>query len=127
MRAYSVYQTLPGGNAPAINGVAASGTDTYYSASWRGEVDFGVTVITTGTLTGSFTLWATDNPKADLTDDDDWVDMSTHADFAETNPAGAATKWRFSTTLMRGARFRLKFVNASGTGNLFAYVTTCVV
>jgi hypothetical protein len=102
----------------------ASGGGSHYSASWRGMGDFGLTVVTDGTLTGTWTLWASDKPNASLTDDTDWVDTSTHAEFAETNPAGAATKWRVNSTLLRAAQFRLKYVNTSGLGTINAYVAT---
>lgn len=105
------------------DGVAASSTSVYYSDVWKGDVDFGLTVETTGTLTGTWTLWASDNPAASATDDTHWVDSSTHADFVETNPAGSTTKWRVNSVLIRAGKLRLKYTNASGTGNIFAYVT----
>jgi hypothetical protein len=101
----------------------ASGGGSHYSNSWKGEDDFGLTITTSGTLTGTWTLWATDNPKASLTDDTDWVDTSAHAEFAETNPAGAATKWRVNSVLLRAGRLRLKYVNTSGAGTIQAYAT----
>lgn len=107
-----------------LSAVAASSTNTYYSSPWSGNVaSFGSHVITSGTLTGTWTLWATDKPDASLADDTDWVDVSAHADFVETNPAGAATKWVFSSSLLQHRLLRLKYVNASGTGNLTAYIT----
>lgn len=105
------------------NGVAASGTNTYYSDSWRGENDWSLQVNTTGTLTGTWTLWQSNKVNPSLADDTDWVDLSAHADFVETNPAGSTTKWAVNSTLIRGGQLRLKYVNASGTGTLYAYVT----
>ncbi len=101
----------------------AGGTGVTYSDAWKAEDDFGLTVVTSGTLTGTWTLWATDKLKPDLTSDTDWVDTSTHAEFVESNPAGAATKWRVNSTLLRAGLCRLKYVNTSGEGTLFAYVT----
>jgi hypothetical protein len=122
---YSIYNTRsatdPG--APITKGVAASGTDTYYSDRWLGEEGFGLTVETTGTLTGTWTLWKTDIMRPTLANDDDWVDVSAHAEFVEVNPAGAATQWQVSSTLLRARFFRLKYVNGAGTGNLLADVT----
>jgi len=107
-----------------LNNVAASATSTYYSERWSGNTPgFGSSVFTTGTLTGVWTLWVSDKPEPDLATDSDWIDVSTHADFVETNPAGAASKWRFSSALLLHRWVRLKYVNASGTGNLVAFVT----
>lgn len=122
---YSLLRTYETMTGSSTNGVAASGTNTYYSKPWKGDVDFGLTVVTSGTLTGTWTLWATDNPNASEADDTDWVDQSSHADFVETNPTGSTTKWRVNSVLMRAGKFRLKYVNASGTGNIYAYVTRC--
>lgn len=121
---YSVFRTAQDTTASPryLDGVAASSTNTYYSDSWRGTDDFGLTVFTTGNLTGTWTLWATDKPNPGLTNDNDWVDISAHAEFVETNPAGATSKWKVSSTLIRSGKLRLKYVNASGTGSLFAYV-----
>jgi hypothetical protein len=124
MLTYSLYQTTGTGADPGVqNGVAASSTNTYYSATWDARGPFGLTVFTTGTLTGTWTLWGTDKINPSLADDADWVDMSTHAEFVETNPAGSTSKWQVSSTLIRKAKLRLKYVNASGTGTLYAYAT----
>lgn len=125
---YSLYTTTyntTDSAKPAKNGVAASGTSTYYSDVWVGNTDFGLSVFATSasSLTGTWTLWATDNPKASLTDDTDWVDMSSHSDVVEANPAGASAKWRVNGVNLRAYKFRLKYVNASGTGTLYAYVS----
>lgn len=125
LTSFPLFQTTDTSGATPTNGKAASGTSTYYSTVWKGDRDFGLTVVTSGTLTGTWTLWATDNPNASEADDTDWVDSSSHADFVETNPAGSTTKWRVNSVLMRAAKLRLKYVNASGTGTLYAYVTRC--
>lgn len=123
LTSYPLFRTYEARTGSSTNGVAASSTNTYYSKPWKGDVDFGLTVVTSGTLTGTWTLWATDNPNASEADDTDWVDMSAHADFVEANPAGAATKWRVNSTLLRAGKLRLKYVNASGEGNIYAYVS----
>ena len=116
---YSVYQTAANANK---DGVAASSTNTYYSFVWSGEDSdgYGLTVFTTGTLTGTWTLWATDKPFASEADDSDWVQDT---GFTPTNPAGAASKYRDDGGNAKAYRKRLKYVNASGTGNIIAYVT----
>lgn len=123
LTSYSLYRTTDAATGASYQGVAASATGVYYSDVWKGDVDFGLTVETTGDLTGTWTLWASDNPNASATDDTHWVDSSAHAEFVETNPAGSATKWRVNSTLLRAAKLRLKYTNATGTGNLFAYVS----
>ena len=117
---YSLFKTADAYGLPS-DGVAASSTDTYYSKRWSGDHDWGLHVQTTGTLTGTWTLWASDKPQPSLTDDTDWVDMSAHADFVETNPAGSTTKWRVNSTLIKATWLRLKYVNASGTGTIYAW------
>ena len=121
---YSLFRTRSTADsaAPSTHGVAASGTNTYYSDVWQAEDDFGLTVVTSGTLTGTWTLWCTDNINADPATDVDWVDSSAEPEFIETNPAAGATKWRVNAVLLRAAKCRLKYVNASGTGVLAAYV-----
>lgn len=125
LTSYSLIRTFDTGdaNSSSVNGQAVTGTPTYYSKCWVGMYTFGLTVVTSGTLTGTWTLWATDNPNASDADDTDWVDMSAHAEFVETNPAGSATKWRVNSYQLRAGKFRLKYVNASGTGSIYAYVT----
>ena len=100
------------------------GIATAYSAPWAANNrSWGLTVVTSGTLTGTWTLWTSDKKHPVLTTDTDWVDTSAHAEFVETNPAGAATKWRVNSTLIKATWLRLKYVTTSGTGSLFAHVT----
>src|SRR5574341_88750 len=81
--------------AGRLEGVAASATNTYYSKPWSANNrSWGLQVVTSGTLTGTWTLWASDKQHPILTTDSDWFDTSAHADFVETNPAGASTNWR---------------------------------
>ena len=125
MLPYAIFQTRDTTTAAGrtTNGVAASSTNTYYSDSWRGENDWALQVETTGTLTGTWTLWQSNKINPSLADDTDWVDISGHADFVESNPAGSATKWAVNSDAINGGRMRLKYVNASGTGSLYAYVS----
>ena len=123
---YSVYNTRSGSDpgAPITRGVAASSTNTYYSdLIVCGREGLSITIETSGTLTGTWTLWKCDRMHPELSDDTGWVDMSTHAEFVETNPAGAATKWSVNAPSLRGRFYRLKYVNASGTGTLTADAT----
>jgi hypothetical protein len=120
----SVYKTRSGtdANAPALDGQAVTSTNTYYSDTWTGSDSDGysLSVFYTGTPTGTFTLWFTDKPLADPTTDNDWIQETT---FAPTNPAGAAGKFGDPAGNFKSYRKRLKYVNASGSGTVFAYVT----
>ncbi len=112
--------TDPG--APAFDFVAVSGTPTIYSEVWTGEDSdgSGLTFFSTGTLTGTITLWMTDKPLPGFTNDNDWVQDTT---FVPTNPAGAAVKFRDDLGNAKAYKKRLKYVNASGTGNIQAWVS----
>lgn len=116
---YSVYQTAANADK---DGVAVSSTNTYYSFPWSGEDSdgYGLTVFFTGTPTGTFTLWGTDKPFASEADDTDWVQDT---GFSPINPAGAAGKFRDDGGNAKAYRKRLKYVNASGSGVVKAYVT----
>lgn len=109
----------PGGTQP---GVTVSATNTYYSDPWtaRDSAGYSLSQFATGTMTGTFTLWATDKRNPDLTSDTDWVQDTT---FAPTNPAGSTVKFLDSASNMPGLKKRLKYVNASGTGVLLGYVS----
>lgn len=122
---YSVYNTRSGtdANAPVLVGFAVSGTPTVYSDMWSGESSDGyaLTIFTTGTLTGTWTLWMTDKINPDTgANDNDWVQDTS---FSPTNPAGAASKFRDDGGNTKAYRKRLKYVNASGSGNISAFVT----
>lgn len=123
---YSLYNTTASGDsaAPRTEGVAVTASDPVRSSAWSANNrSWGLHVITTGTLTGTWTLWASDKRHPDESTDADWVDTSAHADFVETNPAGAATNWRVNSTLIKATWLRLKFVQSGGSGTIYAYVT----
>ncbi len=119
-----IYETksLTDANAPIVDGVAVTGTNTYYSDMWTGhDADgYSMTVFYTGTPTGTFTLWWTDKPQPDPTTDNDWIQDTS---FSPTNPAGAAGKFGDPAGNFKSYRKRLKYVNSAGSGNIFAYVT----
>lgn len=124
MPTYKQFITQSGtdANAPSTNGVAVTGTNTYYSLMWGGEDSPGydLHVEWTGTPTGTFTLQISDKPNPDETSDADWVAST---EVAMTNPAGSASKFRVATLTSPAYRKRLKYVNATGSGTLTAYVT----
>jgi hypothetical protein len=115
-------RSLTDTNAPAIQGITLSGAGTVYSDPFSGMNSDGasMTVFTTGTLTGTFTLWFTDVRNPSLADDSQWTQDTT---FAPTNPAGAAIKFTDSMGNAKALRKRLKFVGASGAGTITGYAT----
>lgn len=121
----SIYNTRSGtdANAPVTVGTTVSSTSTFYSDMWSGADNDGysLSVFFTGTPTGTFTQWFTDKPQPSLADDTDWIQDTS---FSPTNPAGAAGKFGDPVGNAKGFRKRLKYVNASGTGVITAYVTT---
>lgn len=120
----SIYNTRSGtdANAPVLVGTAVSGTGPFYSDIWTGEDadGYSLSVFYTGTPTGTFTLWFTDKPNPDQTNDNDWIQDTA---FSPTNPAGAGGKFGDPAGNFKSYRKRLKYVNASGSGTVTAYVT----
>ena len=104
-----LFVTLPSATGPsqATDGVAVSSTTTYYSTPWgNGRCDGqSFCLFAVGTMTGTYTLWASDHPDPSLADDTQWVQDTT---ITFTNPAGADSKFNDS---------------ASGTGTIKGYVT----
>lgn len=123
MSTYSIYNTADTRTGVAQEGVAVSSTTTYYSGKISGKHadGYGLHVQYTGTPTGTLTLWMSDKPLPSETDDADWVQDT---GFSPTNPAGAAGKFRDDTSNAKAGWKRLKYVNASGSGTLFAWVNT---
>lgn len=121
---YKLFVTASGTDsaAPVSEGVAVSGTNTYYSKVFGGAHSDGQSLQLewTGTPTGTFTLWMSDKPNPDETDDDDWIQDT---DFTPTNPAGSAGKMGDPAGNMKSNLKRIRYVNASGSGTLKGWVT----
>lgn len=110
-------------NAPATDGVAVSGANTYYSATFTGSnrAQWTAQVFWTGTPTGTLTVQWSDKPNPDETTDNDWF---TDAATFSSSPAGAAGSGAAhpgANTADMGYRHRIKYVNASGTGVLTGF------
>lgn len=99
------------------NGVTVSSTNTYYSGVFSSPYmnGFSFSMEWTGTPTGVFTLWYTNKDSPNLASDADWKQDAT---FAPTNPAGAAGSMGDNVTNGQATKWRVKYVNASGTGVL---------
>lgn len=120
---YVIFYTAgTGAWADKSDGVAVSGTNTYYSKPFGGAHSDGQSIHLewSGTPTGTFTLWASDKPNPSETDDTDWVQDTT---FSPTNPAGSASKMMDTTSNMKANLKRIKYVNASGSGTLKGWAT----
>ena len=130
---YSVYSTQQGNkqsydgtvgndsNAPVVPGIT-NPAGTNYSWPWSGRLadGYGLHVNCTGTLTGTFTLWMSDKQKPDLSSDTDWVQDT---GFTPTNPAGGVAKFRDDGGNAKSEWKRLKYVHASGSGTITAFVS----
>jgi hypothetical protein len=111
------------GSLHRSRGVAASSTNTYYGAKMK-PTDAGLLgfqLETTGNLTGTFTLWYSDEEKPALDTDTDWVQDTS---WVRTNPAAGTTKVKYAGSGLKGRWARVKYVNASGTGNLLGVVAS---
>lgn len=127
MYSYSVYNQTGGvagtdANAPTMEGLI-NPSGTKYSAMWTGLMrdGYGLHVETTGTLTGTFTLWMSDKKAPNEANDNDWVQDTA---FAPSNPAGSAVKFRDDTGNAKAMHKRLKYVHGSGAGTILAYVSS---
>lgn len=109
-----------GSNAEKI-GEAVSSTTTYYSTKvpmsqrdGRQSVHIGWT----GTPTGTLTLWYSNLDRPNEATDADWVQDTT---WAPGNPAGSAGATFVPTGNLVGKWWRVRYVNASGSGTLWAH------
>ncbi len=121
---WAIFQTFSttDANAPSTPGLV-NPTGTKYSKMWSGRNTNGssITVYTTGTLTGTFTMWGSDKPNPDETSDADWVQDT---GFTATNPAGAPVTFAQTNLQSKAYHKRIKYVHTSGTGTITAYVTS---
>ena len=121
---YSIYYTVDSGaEGHAKDGVAVTGTGTYYSTKISGKHadGAGIHLAWTGTPGGTFTLWMSDKPVPSEADDADWVQDTS---FSPANPAGSASKMRDDTANAKARWKRVKYVNATGSGSLFGWANT---
>lgn len=82
-------------------------------------------MVWTGTPTGTFSLWRTNRPDAnqDGTADTGWDQVPTaEVDFTGKQPAGSASQSFIEISRVSAWKYRLKYVNASSSGNIWCYV-----
>jgi hypothetical protein len=118
--AYKLFTTR-NGQTGQVEKDGVTGAGTLYSAKFIASPSdsFGLTLETTGTLTGTWSLWFTDEETPDLASDADWVQDTS---LAIVNPAGAATKQRFPVGNGRARWGRVKYVHGGGSGDVKGYV-----
>jgi hypothetical protein len=112
---YLLFPTRTPGFTPA-NGVTNPTGTVYSEKTFVGDDNhISLVVRTTGTLTGTLSLWYSNKMEPDVSSDTDW-DQDTA--IVLTQPAGSATVQRLEVGNL-GARFaRVKYVHTSGTGVL---------
>jgi hypothetical protein len=110
------------GGAGDTNGVAVSGVATVRSdpTNINRILIAGYQLFWTGTLAGTFTVQVSNKLNPDPATDSDWSDIA--LDKAIVQPAGSASKDYVDLSLLPFVWMRLKYVNASGSGNIFAFV-----
>lgn len=121
-RAYKVFTTeATDGRSGRTDGVAVSSTTTYYSSpvALGPGSQASVSWHCTGTPTGTVTLWKANRPNPSEASDSDW---SSVAIGALGSPAGAAANSSEEYGNLGAGLFRIKYVNASGSGVLYGYV-----
>lgn len=104
------------------NGVAVSGTTTYY-----GDVTDVSAILNpsyhlewTGTPTGVFTIWGSNKENPNLANDNDWFSPTLAVPIVQ--PAGSASKDFVDLSGWPFRKVRPKYVNASSTGVINAHV-----
>lgn len=111
-------QTVAGTTDTVTIGIGAV---NYYSIPFCpcNSDGFSLHMVTTGTLTGTETLWYSNRPAPSLSNDDDWFE---DADFDPTDPAGSATEWGVTAGNCKFRWARVKYAHTSGSGILYGFV-----
>ena len=119
----SVFKTAisPSTGQPPTDGVAVSSTSTYYSAKTNKLTSplFGYDLYW-GTNVGTFTVQISNKRDPVESSDSDWKTVTLAT--AIVQPNGSNTGDYVDLTDLPFKWVRLKYVNASGTGTIYAYV-----
>jgi hypothetical protein len=115
----NLYRTA--GGAGDTEGVAVSGTSTFYGTPMdtRSILNPSLHLQWTGTPTGTFTIWGSNKRDPSLADDSDWFQITLAV--AIVQPAGSAGKDFVDMSSWPFAKLRPKYVNAAGSGTIHAY------
>jgi hypothetical protein len=86
-----------------------------------------MTVVTTGTLTGTFRFYRSDDPRArpDSSAADRaaavWTEFTADVATSISNPGGGAVQFSVMVSDFRSAFMRMDYTHTSGTGTVMAY------
>jgi hypothetical protein len=84
-------------------------------------------VITTGTLTGSFKFYLSNDPRARQDNADKanavWQEFTTDVAAMITNPAAGTTQFTVNVSDFRADYVRMDYVHSGGSGTVKAYFT----
>jgi hypothetical protein len=92
-----------------------------------GITGWSMTVVTTGTLTGAFRFYASDDPRArpDRNAVDRaaavWVEFTAEVAAQISNPAAGATTFKVMVSDFRSDFLRMDYVHTSGTGTVTTF------
>ncbi len=102
--------------------VSVSSTSTYYSTATevRQFENVSYQLVWSGTPTGTFTVWVSNLVAPSLVNDTDWISLTLAT--AISQPAGSASKYSVDLSSLPFYWVRLKYVNASGSGTITAYL-----
>jgi hypothetical protein len=115
----SIFKTVRAGDSPS-DGVAVSGTTTYYSDPVdKGSMPWVGLDFYWGTNVGTITIQISNKPNPVLTTDNDWKTLTLATPM--TQPSGANTGDYVDLTDLPFRWVRAKYVNASGTGTLLCF------
>lgn len=116
----NVFRTA--GGAGDTNGAAVTGAMTVYSdpTDVARILNPSYHLEWSGTPTGTFTVWGSNKVDPKLADDSDWFNPTLAV--AIVQPAGTASKDFVDLAGWPFRKMRLKYVNASGTGVVNAFV-----
>lgn len=119
----AVYRTDSASGQGGTDGTAVTAVQTAYSAPTDVSRcgDSGYQLAWTGTPTGVFTVQVSNRDRPVLTSDAEWSTLALAIPIVQ--PAGSAGADYVDLALMPFHWVRLKYVNASGTGVVFAYVS----
>jgi hypothetical protein len=119
----SVFTTASGiAGQPPADGVAVSATSTYYSAKTnkRRCPSFSYDLYW-GTNVGTFTVQCSNKKEPNEANDNDWKTMTLAT--AIVQPTGSNTGDYADLSDLPFRWVRLKYVNASGTGTIYAFAS----
>jgi hypothetical protein len=117
----SLFKTTRAGDSPA-DGVAVSATNTYYGEPVdKGSVPWAGLDFYWGTNVGTFTIQVSNKPAPVLTTDNDWKTLTLATPM--TQPSGANTGDYVDLSDLPFRWVRVKYVNASGTGTIYCFIS----